>query len=74
MVKGLINQIKEITVLGNGTKLKHKVVGKISWSPVPGLVFIDIPMGIQDKYITVLELKLDKPVQLYRGHGGFLIN
>ena len=74
MVKGLSNQIKEITVLGNGTKLKHKVVGKISWSPVPGLVYIDIPKGVQDKYITVLELKLDKPVKLYKGHGGFLIN
>jgi alpha-L-fucosidase len=47
------------------------VVGKISWSPVPGLVYIDIPKGVQDKYITVLELKLDKPVSLYRGKGGF---
>ena len=46
MVKGLSNQIKEIKVLGNGTKLKHKVVGKISWSPVPGLVYIDIPKGV----------------------------
>ena len=35
---------------------------------------IDIPKGVQDKYITVLELKLDKHVQLYNGHGGFLIN
>lgn len=74
MVKGLNNKINEINVLGNGTKLNHKVVGKISWSPVPGLVYIDIPQGVQDKYITVLELKLDKPVKLYRGHGGFLIN
>lgn len=71
MVKGLSNAIKEITVLGNGTKLKHKVVGKISWSPVPGLVYIDVPKGVQDKYITVLELKLDKPVKLYQGRGGF---
>ncbi len=31
----------------------------------------DIPKGVQDKYITVLELKLDKPVTLYRGKGGF---
>lgn len=74
MVKGLNNQINDIQVLGNGTKLNHKVVGKISWSPVPGLVYIDIPKGVQDNYITVLELKLDKPVSLYRGHGGFLIN
>jgi alpha-L-fucosidase len=71
MVKGLSNAIKEISVVGNGTKLTHKVVGKISWSPVPGLVYIDVPKGIQDKYITVLELKLDKPVRLYQGRGGF---
>ena len=71
MVKGLSNKIEEITVVGNGTKLSHKVVGKISWSPVPGLVYIDVPENVLDKYMTVLKLKLDKPVKLYRGHGGF---
>jgi alpha-L-fucosidase len=71
MLKGLDNKIEEITVLGNGTKLTHKVVGKISWSPVPGLVYIDVPANVLDKYVTVLKLKLDKPVKLYRGHGGF---
>lgn len=71
MIKGLSNAIREINVLGTDAKLSHKVVGKISWSPVPGLVYINIPNGVQDKYITVLELKLDKPVSLYRGKGGF---
>ena len=71
LLKGLSNAIKDIQVVGNGTKLTHKVVGKISWSPVPGLVYIDVPKGVQDKYITVLELKLDKPVRLYQGRGGF---
>lgn len=70
MLKGLDNKIDDITVLGNGAKLTHKVVGKISWSPVPGLVYINLPEGVQDKYITVLKLKLDKPVKLYRGQGG----
>ena len=70
MVKGLINKITDITVLGNGTQLSHKVVGKISWSPVPGLVYIDIPENVLDKYITVLKVKLDKPLKLYRGQGG----
>jgi alpha-L-fucosidase len=45
-------------------------VGKISWSPVPGLVYIDVPGDIKDKYVTVLKLKLDKPIKLYRGQGG----
>ena len=70
MVKGLDNKIKSIEVLGNGAKLKSKVVGKISWSPVPGLVYIDVPASALDKYITVLKVTLDKPVKLYRGKGG----
>lgn len=65
LVKGLVNQIKEINVVGQGSKLKHKVVGKISWSPVPGLVYIDVPPTVLDKYITVLELKLGEAVKLY---------
>jgi alpha-L-fucosidase len=70
MIKGLKNQIREISVLGSDTKLQHKVVGKISWSPVPGLVYIDVPATVADKYITVLKVKLDKPVSLYKGQGG----
>ena len=70
MVKGLDNKIKSVEVLGNGTKLTSKVVGKISWSPVPGLVYIDVPATILDKYITVLKVTLDKPIKLYRGKGG----
>ena len=70
MVKGLDNKIISIEVLGSGATLKSKVVGKISWSPVPGLVYIDVPATILDKYITVLKVTLDKPVKLYRGKGG----
>ncbi|MEY2835312.1 MAG: hypothetical protein RLZZ557_974 [Bacteroidota bacterium] len=70
MVKGLNNAIKEIKVVGTNIQLSHRVVGKISWSPVPGLIYINVPNGVQDKHITVLELKLDKPVSLYRGKGG----
>jgi alpha-L-fucosidase len=70
MIKGLRNKIEEITVVGNGMKLQSKVVGKISWSPVHGLVYIDVPATVADKYITVLKVKLDKPVSLYKGHGG----
>jgi alpha-L-fucosidase len=71
ILKGLDNKIEEISVVGNGTKLAHKIVGKISWSHVPGLVYIDVPPPVLDKYVTVLKLKLNKPVKLYRGQGGF---
>jgi alpha-L-fucosidase len=70
MIKGLKNNIQEISVVGAGTKLQHKVVGKISWSPVPGLVYIDVPASVADKYITVIKVKLDKAVSLYKGQGG----
>jgi alpha-L-fucosidase len=71
VLKGLRNNIKHIEVLGTGQPLRHKVVGKISWSPVPGLVFIDVPANLHDTYITVLKIELDGPVSLYRGKGGF---
>jgi alpha-L-fucosidase len=71
MLKGLDNKIEDIQVVGNGTKLSHKVVGKISWSHVPGLVYIDVPENVLDEYVTVIKLRLDAPVKLYRGQGGF---
>ncbi|HPI46034.1 MAG TPA: alpha-L-fucosidase, partial [Tenuifilaceae bacterium] len=71
VVKGLDNSIKSIVVVGNNTQLNHRIVGKISWSHVPSLVYIDIPENVQDKYMSVIKLELDKPLKLYRGKGGF---
>ncbi|HLD53551.1 MAG TPA: alpha-L-fucosidase [Sediminibacterium sp.] len=70
MLKGLENQIKDIAVLGSSIKPSHKIVGKISWSHVPGLVYINLPEASLDKYVTVVKLTLEKPVKLYRGQGG----
>jgi len=70
-IKGLNNKIQDITVLGNKTKLHYKIVGKISWSSVPGIVYINVPENVQDEYVTVLKVTLDKPISLYRGKGGF---
>lgn len=69
-IKGLVNGIKSIRVVGTGEQLSHKVVGKISWSQVPGLVFIDIPPAVKDDYMSVLAVELDGPIRLYAGHGG----
>lgn len=69
-VRGLQNKIEKVTVVGNGAALTPKIVGKISWSAVPGLVYIPVPENVQDEYVTVLKLKLDGPLKLYRGHGG----
>ncbi|WP_142601751.1 alpha-L-fucosidase [Solitalea koreensis] len=70
MLKGLDNTIKDIQVVGTNEHLQHKIVGKVSWSPIPGLVFINVPEKAKDPYMTVVKLKLDKPVKLYRGRGG----
>jgi len=70
MIKGLSNEIRDVEVVGASQHLKPKIVGKISWSPVPGLVFIDIPEKLKDQYMTVLKVKLDGKLKLYRGHGG----
>ena len=70
LVKGLNNKILDVQVVGTDHHLPHKIVGKISWSPVPGLVFINVPEQYKDPYMTVLKLKLDKAVKLYRGEGG----
>ena len=70
MIKGLRNEIKDIQIVGTPQHLKPKIVGKVSWSPVPGLVFIDVPEKYKDEYMTVLKLTLNGPLSLYRGVGG----
>lgn len=70
-IKGLDNAIISAELLGTGQQLEHRVVGKISWSKVPGLVFIDVPEKQTDPWMDVVKVKLDGPVKLYRGEGGF---
>ncbi|UCS93937.1 alpha-L-fucosidase [Echinicola marina] len=69
VIKGLKNMINRIWVVGNGTKLKHREVGKMYWSQVPGLKYIDIPDNVYDKDITVLAVLLDGEIDLYREKG-----
>lgn len=70
VLKGLDTPIDRITVAGTREPATFKIIGKISWSPVPGLVYIDIPSNAQDPYMTVLKVTLAGPLRLYRGKGG----
>ncbi|MFZ6011881.1 MAG: alpha-L-fucosidase, partial [Bacteroidota bacterium] len=70
VLKGLKTKVKKIEAVGNKTPIKHKIVGKISWSPVPGLVYITVPKEANDQYVTVLKVVLEKPIELYAGKGG----
>jgi len=66
LIKGLKNKVNSVWVVGNGTKLNTKVMMKAWWSQIPGLVYIDVPGRVLDPQVTVLALRLDGPVDLYR--------
>jgi alpha-L-fucosidase len=68
-IKGIKNQIKRISVLGNGAECTHKRVGGASWIGVPGTLWIDVPKDALDEYVTVLKIELDGPLDLYGGKG-----
>ena len=65
-IKGLNNNVVKAYVVGSGTELNTKVVGKLSWSKVPGILYIDIPESELDSDVTVIALQLDGEVSLYR--------
>lgn len=65
LLKGIKNKVNRTWVVGNGTKLKHEIVGKQYWSSVTGLLYIDLPKRVQDKDVTVVAILLDTPVDLY---------
>ena len=69
VIKGLKNQINRIRIVGEGTKLSHQVVGKMYWSEVPGLLYIDVPEDKQDPQVTVVAIQLKGKVDLYREDG-----
>lgn len=65
LIKGLKNKVYRVWVVGNGTKLSWKVVGKQYWSKVPGLLYIDVPEEVQDEHVTVIAVLLDGEADLY---------
>jgi alpha-L-fucosidase len=65
LIKGLKNKINRVWVLGNGTKLEAKVMMKMYWSAIPGLIYIDVPARVLDPQVTVLAVLLDGPIDLF---------
>jgi alpha-L-fucosidase len=64
MLQGVKNKINRIYIVGNGTKLQWKEYLKPYWSSNPGLIFIDLPEGVLDEYMTVLAVILDGKLKL----------
>lgn len=65
-----MNKIRSVSVIGTENPLRWKIVGKISWSPVPGLLYLKMPPRITDPYMQVVKIDLEGPLKLYRGKGG----
>jgi alpha-L-fucosidase len=74
LIKGLKNQVNRIWVVGNGTKLNWKVMGKAYWSEVPGLLYIDVPEKVLDDQVTVIAVLLKGKVDLYGDAGQSITN
>lgn len=68
-VKGLVNRVNRVWVVGNGTMLNYKVYNKAYWSATPGNLYIDVPDNVLDPQITVLAVLLDGPVKINNGQG-----
>lgn len=68
-IKGLINNVNRVWVVGNGAMLNYKVYNKNYWSEVPGNLYIDVPNSVLDSEITVIAVLLDGPIKLYKGSG-----
>ncbi|MBP9506974.1 MAG: alpha-L-fucosidase [Bacteroides sp.] len=68
-IKGLLNKVNRVWVVGHGTMLPWKIHNKNYWSDVPGNLYIDVPERVQDEEITVLAVLLDGPIKLYSGAG-----
>jgi alpha-L-fucosidase len=66
MLEGVRNKINRIYVVGNGTKLTWKEYLKPYWSSNAGLVFIDVPEAVLDKYLTVLAVVLDGKLDIQK--------
>ncbi len=65
LVKGLDNQVLRARVVGSDAEVGHRVLGKHSWSKVPGLLYLKVPDDAWDPDMTVVALELDRPVSLF---------
>ncbi|MCK5857042.1 MAG: alpha-L-fucosidase [Bacteroidales bacterium] len=70
LVKGLLNKVKRAYVVGSAKEISTQVLGKLSWSKAPGLLYINLPENLQDQDVTVIALELEGTVKLYNQISG----
>ncbi|MCW9705428.1 hypothetical protein [Fodinibius salsisoli] len=56
-------------MVNSGTEGPFNRKGAIDWAHYPGIIYIDIPKEERDKYLAVLEVKLDSLVELFKKYG-----
>jgi alpha-L-fucosidase len=66
MLKGIRNEVESVTVVGEGTPLAWDVMMKLSWSEKPGVIYVTVPEEVLDPEVTVVAVRLEGEVALYR--------
>lgn len=69
VVKGIMNNVEQVRVIGTNEPLKFERNGGAHWMNIPGVLMIEIPENLVDKNATVVAIDLDSPLKLYRGEG-----
>lgn len=64
-LKGVLNDVKNVRVVGKGTALKYEVYNRLSWKETPGLIEIFLPKKCLDPAFTVVAVELDGPVRTW---------
>ena len=64
-ISGVKNEINRIRIVGDGTKLEHKICNKLYWNEKPGIIYIDVPEDRLDANITVIAVQLKGKLELY---------
>lgn len=64
-LKGVLNDVKNVRVVGKGTALKYEVYNRLSWKETPGLIEIYLPKKCLDPAFTVIAIELDGPVRTW---------
>ncbi|RAV28734.1 alpha-L-fucosidase [Sinomicrobium soli] len=69
VLKGIKNNIREISVVGSGTRLEYHTTGAIDWADYPGITYISLPEEEADPSLTVLKVVLDGEIDLFNKYG-----
>ncbi len=73
MLKGIVNPVNSVRVVGHTTELEWDIKMKLSWSEVPGVIYIDVPETALDEEVTVIAIELDGAASVYRDGGAVLV-